>query len=213
MRNIAITIILFLSTLSLSFSQIGLGFTGGIDLYQYYQNPSYSDNTNPAVPAYSSGSALANFNLGPKIWVGGPKFSVSVEGQASFAPFALDVNDYKGLGAVAFPISMDINIGGLSGFNPLVNTGFSIGGGILFKKSELYFVEDAFSEARDGSFNQAYFGQVAYGIGAGGLVGRLYARYATAGKKNSYFSIGFNMDMNMIKNKFEVDTDELYAPK
>ena len=44
------------------------------------------------------------------------------------APLALDINEYKGLGAVAFPVMAKLNFGALSGFSSKLTGGY-LGGG------------------------------------------------------------------------------------
>jgi len=141
MRTLVLFVFIFLNLSSYSQAQwISFGNTFGIDFYQYYQNP----NTHP-LGEYRSGSALANLNWGPKMWLGSGKINASIEAQVSYAPFAFDINEYKGLGALSFPFIGSINFNGISTTSPQPGTGFSIGGGFVLTNSELYFLSDEYS--------------------------------------------------------------------
>lgn len=198
MKKIIIFFICALAFANESTAQIGLGTTAGIDLYQYHRVPNH-----PGPQGHSTGSALANFNFGPKLWIGGSTFSISAEGAISFAPFALDVNDYKGLGAVSFPISVDLNFGGLTGFSPKAKQGFSIGAGMSYHRMELYFTDDDYADSRQSGFYSLYFGQVAYGFGSGGTDVKVYVRYGYGEEDSKYFSAGINRSINYFTGKKE----------
>lgn len=191
-------ITVFILSMTASNAQIGLGMVSGLDLYQYYRIPDYGQ-----VKGHSTGSAIANFIFGPKIWLGGEVFSVSVEGAVSFAPFAFNLGDYKGLGAVSFPMSVDLNFMGLSGFSREAKGGFSIGAGMSFNRTELYFVKDDFSESRTSGFYRVYYGQVAYGYGSGGTNVSLYVRYGQGEKSSMFITSGIKISVNYLMNKKE----------
>lgn len=177
-------------------AQLGLGRVTGLDFYQRHRIPNYNGHH-----GHSTGSAMANIVLGPKVWVGGRLFSVSVEGAVSYAPFAFDVGDSKGLGALSFPISVDLNYGGLSGFSVQSKYGFSLGAGVSFHRTELYFVKDEYTETREEGFYRVYFGQAAVGVGSGGSDLRLYARYGKGVRSSSFFSIGILSSVNYFTGK------------
>jgi len=133
--------ILILSFSAISFTlmaQVGYGIVASNDLYQWYKNPDdgISDPTH--------GNAILNLSVGPKIWVGGKKFSFSVEGQANMGFTGFTIGENKGYGAVAFPIIGSLNFGGLSTFDREGKAGFSLGGGIQYNKTELYGLRDEF---------------------------------------------------------------------
>lgn len=178
---------------------ISFGNTFGIDLYQFYESP----DTNP-LGSYRSGSALTNFNWGPKMWLGSGKVNASLEAQVSYAPFAFDVNDYKGLGAVSFPFIASINFNGVSTTSMQSGTGFSIGGGVVLTNSELYFLSDEYKEFDRSERTQyfpAYFGQLGIGFGALGFSGLLYGRYGQGPDEASVLSVGFMININKSATK------------
>jgi len=199
------TILLLFFCIIFSFSSrlqaqwISVGNTFGIDLYQFYQNP----DTHP-LGDYRSGSALANFNWGPKLWLGSGKINASLEAQVSYAPFAFDINDYKGLGAVSFPFIASVNFNGVSTTSALPGTGFSVGGGFVLTNSELYFLSDEYSSFEYADRTQyfpAYFGQLGMGFGARGFSGILYGRYGQGPDGSSVMSIGFMINVNRTASK------------
>ena len=128
--------------------QIGLGVAYGFDLYQYHVNPREA----PGQPRADAGSALFNLNIGPKLWIGGKQFSLSVEGQIGIAPFAFDVNNYKGLGAFYFPVMASLNFKGLSGFQERGGWGIGIAGGLQNTRTDLYFLDES-----EGELNRSVF--------------------------------------------------------
>ena len=134
-----LTAFIFFITFSIGYSQFGIGLTASHDLYHYYQNP--DDDLDEST---SAGSALLNLGLGPKIWMGNNDFSVSFEAQATIGFVGLSVRDYKGLGTTSFPIMAKFNFGGLSGLDKEGKFGWSLGAGIQYSKTELYYLENFF---------------------------------------------------------------------
>ncbi len=179
-----------------STAQIGLGRVAGIDFYQHHRIPDYN-----GIKGHSTGSAVANIVLGPKVWVGGRAFSVSAEAAVSFAPFAFDTGKFRGMGVVSFPISVDLNFLGLSGFSVKAGNGFSLGGGISFNKADLYFVNAQYEAERDKSFYKVYFGQIAYGVGSGGNDVRVYVRYGQGENSSYLLTTGILLSTNYITGK------------
>ena len=181
-----------LFSFNLLLGQIGFGTVSGFDLYQRYRNP--VDEI--AYPA--SGNAFLNFIYGPKIWIGGPKFSVSAEGQVNLGLTSLAVKDFKGLGAVSFPVMAKFNFNGLSGFHSGFKSGFSIGGGMQWTKTELYYLSGKYKDrgvSRD--FFDVYFVQVDLGFGSFGTDSAFYIRYGTnPDNKANVLNIGVVISKN-----------------
>ncbi len=193
--------IIFCVMFSLSgviYSQIGLGVTGGLDLYQRYNNP------DDGIAAPSAGSALLNIAIGPKLWIGGKQFSISAEAPVSIAPLGFSTGDYKGLGMLAVPVIGMLNFGKTSGFNKDGGLGFSIGGGLQYFKTELFGLTDEFSDqgvVRE--WERVYTVQVNLGFGISGFAGHFFARYGFSedgGKPNS-FNIGLQTDFNFLMTR------------
>lgn len=184
---------LFLFTASFSYGQFGYGMTASTDVYQIYQNPEEDGHG-------TAGSALLNLGLGPKIWVGGNNFSVSAEAMANIGIFGLSVTDYKGLGMVSFPMMVKFNFAGLSGFDSEGRFGLSIGGGIQYSKTELYYTKDSFTGNRD--FFTTYVGQIGYGFGVSGFSIHGFLRYGhEPDTKANTFNVGVQYDFNLPKLK------------
>ncbi len=192
---------LFLSLFILAFtisgsSQIGVGVATSLNLYDYYQNP--SDDTGLST---SAGSALLNLGIGPKLWLGGQNFSISIEAQAVLGLFGFSIKDYKGLGMVSFPIMAKLNFTGASALDKEGRFGFSIGGGIQYFRTELYGITDSFA-AKGGQRKliKTYVGQIGYGFGMSGVTALGFIRLGyDPGSSAKTLSIGVQTDLNFVQ--------------
>lgn len=191
-----LTVFVFSITISMGYSQFGIGLTASHDLYHYYQNP--DDGLEEST---SAGSALLNLGVGPKIWMGGNDFSISLEAQATIGLFGLSVKDYKGLGTTSFPIMAKFNFAGLSGLDKEGKFGWSIGAGIQYTKTELYYLSDSFEEkggTRD--LFKTYIGQVGYGFGMSGFSAHGFVRFGYHPDNGARtLNIGIQYDFNFPK--------------
>jgi hypothetical protein len=174
--------------------QFGYGFTVSNDLYHRYVNPKV-DNSETS---RSAGSALLNIGIGPKIWVGGKKISFSAEAQAIIGFLGLATSDYKGMGTAAFPILGKFNFGGLSTFDREGKTGWSIGGGIQYSRTEIYGLTDKYAASGlKRSFFPTYVIQAGFGYGLSGFTATGIVRYGfNPDDKSSTLSIGLQYDFN-----------------
>lgn len=179
----------FLST-SMAFGQVvppdygignfGIGFTFTDDIYNRYANEP------DGIAHRGNGNVLLTLGLGPKIWIGGEKFSISAEGTAVYGITGLASSDYKGMGSLAFPFMAKLNFGGLSGLNRNMGYGFSLGGGIQYSKTEIYGLsQDYIDQGVTRDYFKTYNIQVGGGGGISGFTAQLFARY------------GFNPDMDV----------------
>ena len=174
-------------------AQFGAGFTFGGDCYQRYVNPDDSLGF-----SRSSGSAILNMQMGPKIWIGGSEVSFSLEGTANIGFLALGLKDRKGMGALSFPILARLNFKGLSALDKEGRFGLSIGGGIQWNRTELYGLRDSYEELGvNRSYFKTYVGEIAYGFGLSGFSAKLYARYGRGADKSSSFNFGICYDFNI----------------
>ena len=193
---VPVIVFLFISLQTLQAQWIHLGYTFGIDLYQRQTLP---EGTADPYAGNGTGSAILNLNLGPKIWIGGKNFSFSLEGQASYAPVAFDLDNYRGLGTISFPIMASLNFNGLSTIGKSFGTGFTIGGGIQYTNTDLYFLSEEHKqvplENRTGYF-PSYFGQVGFGGGGAGLAPYLYVRYGQGPDRSSILNVGIMVNIN-----------------
>lgn len=201
----SLILILFAVTLTTQAkAQFGYGLTFTNSLYDHYTNPESDDND-----AYkSSGSAILNLGIGPKIWIGANSFSVSAEASANISIFSLALKDYKGLGAASFPMLVNFNFKGLSGFDNEARQGFSIGGGVQYSKTELYGLDGQYK--RRGTIRDyfpTYIVNVGYGFGLQGFGLTGFARYGFHPDNDAKsLSLGLQYDfnfpkLNRIKNK------------
>ncbi|WMX16702.1 MULTISPECIES: hypothetical protein [unclassified Aureispira] len=80
---------------------VGSAFFMNYNLYSWYQKPSRIES-----PLSASGQVLNILpGLGVNFWVGDvDRWIVSIEGGIEYLPFALDIDHYKGLGALSIPL-------------------------------------------------------------------------------------------------------------
>lgn len=179
-------------------AQFGAGLTFSNDLYNRYANPT------DGIAHNGNGSVILNLGLGPKFWVGGENFSLSLESQAVIGFFGLSVPDTKGLGNFAVPVLANFNFAGVSGLNKEGRFGLSVGGGMQFNRTELYWLG---SDYRDRGVERSYFRtyvvQLGYGFGISGFAARFIVRYGfnpDLDGANS-LNIGMQYDFNFRKLK------------
>ena len=155
-----------------SYSQIEFGYVLGTDFYQRIKNPA------DELASPSAGNVLLNYFLGPKVWIGGPDFSLSLEGQANIGFTTLSIKDYKGLGSVSFPLMAKLNFGGMTGMDREFDLAFALGGGVQYSKSELFYLSKSYKDKGViRALNPTYIIEAALGYGGFGLDGGLYVRY------------------------------------
>lgn len=177
--------------------QVGIGFTITNDIYQRYNNPA------DGLAGTSAGSLIMNLGIGPKIWIGGNDVSISLDATANLGVFGIDLNDYKGMGMVAFPIMAHLNFGGLSGLDKEGKFGLTFGGGIQYNKTELYYLKN---EDEDNGVKRDLFktivAEIGYGFGMTGFTIHPFIRYGwdPDGSANS-FNFGIRYDFNIPKLK------------
>lgn len=202
MKHILLSLLMICSFEDVS-AQFGIGLISRTDFYSRYSNP--TDD----IASSSAGSALLNLGLGPKVWIGSEKFSVSAEGAFVFSPFALSIGDYKGLGAMAFPVLAKLNFGGLSNINKEGKMGFTIGGGYQWTRTELFGLQSSFEEQ---GVTRPYFrnliGEIGYGYGMGGFSFGLHLRYGKdSDMRSNVFSLGLGVNLNSILLKETTDPE------
>jgi opacity protein-like surface antigen len=178
MKTFLTSFLLFIGIVS-CYSQVGYGLTLKTELYSRYKNPP------DQIASPSAGSALLNLGIGPKIWFGGDNISFSPEASVVFSPFALSTKDYKGLGALSFPIMAKLHFLGMSNFNRDGKFGFAVGGGIQYTRTELFGLNDSFAEQGvNRKYFKTYIVEADFGFGLSGFDLHGLLRY------------GFNMDSN-----------------
>lgn len=189
-------------------SQIGFGYTAGFDLYQLYDKGDPDD----LLKSSTSGSAIANLIFGPKMWVGGKRFSLSLEAPINWGIFQFDLNEYKGIGALAFPLGAKLNFGSASGFSTVDVLGFSLGGGIQFMNTEIYGTKKEFRDVIDTGYFSTYYGEVAFAVGISAFNFSLYVRYGMGEEEQRSLNVGLVSNFNLSSIKKLKELDEKNGP-
>lgn len=198
MKKLLFSIVFLFGSFSILSAQFGVGMTVSHDLYNRYVNPK------DGIESPSNGSALLNIALGPKIWVGGESFSFSAETQVNWGVFGLSLADYKGLGSLSFPIMGKFNFAGLSGMNKEGRFGLSVGGGIQYNRTEIYYVKNSFEErGGERSYFKTYVIQAGYGFGISGFGVQAFVKYGfnpdIDGASNFHFGIQYDFNFPKLK--------------
>lgn len=175
-------------------AQFGIGVAYGVDLYQFQHNPKLTTDS----IKFGQGSAIFNMNIGPKLFFGGKNVAGSVEALVGMAPFSLDIDEVKGLGAFYFPLMATINFKGLTTFNDEPVWGFGLAGGMQFTRTDLYFRQDEFAEIKRELFQTA-FAQINIGLGNKDSVVYGYFRYGSGDNDASNFHVGIMLSQNLTK--------------
>jgi len=188
-------------------AQVGGGLVFGGDWYQWYNNPTVDGET----ALTSSGNTILNVAIGPKIWFGGEKFALSLEGHINWGVTTFDINDYKGMGSMAFPLIAKFNFGSLSSFskNEDDKKGFYIGGGIQYTRTELYGLTADYIDNTTRSFFRTWIGEIGYGSRSDGTVTTSFVRFGVGDDNALTLNVGFLISFNFkefIKN-FDFDND------
>lgn len=214
MHRLFLTASLIISMSILAHGQFGAGFVFGIDFYQHYDQGERATD----VESTTTGSIMANAILGPKFWIGGDRFSVSVEAPINWGIFALDIDDYKGLGSLAIPLGAKCNFGAASGFNQSNILGWSMGGGVQYTRTELYYTENRFEDRIETGFIPTYYGELGLSFGVTGVDINLYTRYGLNGEKSRNLNIGLVLNVNLVfihknnhENKFNTPPQPSYS--
>ena len=123
-EEVASSKIRILGSLSMAQIKIKPQLVYGLDLYQWYRNPYCSTCVNKE--ASSSGTSLISTPIGARVIIGKNNFSIATELGANFGWFTLDINQYKGVGSLAFPAMVKANFGALSGFHFFLAYSFNL---------------------------------------------------------------------------------------
>lgn len=184
---------LFVFLVGENIAQVGYGITAKTGLYERFTNP--EDD----ISSRTAGSALFNLGVGPKVWIGGTKFSISAEASANIAPFGFSLGEFKGLGIVSFPVLARLNFGGLSNFNKKGTVGFSIGGGFQWARTEAFGVTPKFEQQGvERSLYKSFVGEITAGFGMSGFSGYGFIRYGANNELDvKTFNFGIGYDFNV----------------
>jgi hypothetical protein len=155
----------------------------------------------------SSGSVFSS-PLGIRVIVGENNFSIGAEAAVNIGLFNLDLNGYKGLGAMSFPLLLKANFNGLSGLSKNKLIGFSIGGGIQYSKTELFGLTQKYKDL-DRSFFPTYVGEIGIGGGVSGS-SVVWNTRVGIGKNHAFvFNTGLVFYINYFKQKTKPSQPQL----
>lgn len=193
MIRVVFVAVLLASFARVGLAQVGYGMTAKTGLYERFTNP--EDD----ISSRTAGSALFNLGVGPKVWIGGTKFSISAEASANIAPFGFSVSEFKGLGIVSFPVLARLNFGGLSNFNKKGTVGFSIGGGFQWARTEAFGLTSKFEQQGvERSLYKSFVGEITAGFGMSGFSGYGFVRYGRNDELDvKTFNFGVGYDFNL----------------
>ncbi len=177
----------------------------GLDFYQWFRNPYCTDCENTSES--SSGSVFSS-PLGIRVIVGENNFSIGAEAAVNIGLFNLDLNGYKGLAAMSFPLLLKANFNGLSGLSKNKLIGFSIGGGIQYSKTELFGLTKKYKDL-DRSFFPTYVGEIGVGGGVSGS-SVVWNTRVGIGKNHAFvFNTGLVFYINYFKQKTKPSQPQL----
>lgn len=176
-------------------AQFGVGMVFSNELFQAYQNPKVDESDG------SVNSVLLSPNFGPKLYFGNESYSVSAHFGVGISLVSMDWSNYKGMGTLYAPAVLAFNFGGLSGFSEEGSSwGGSIGGGVQFGLTDLYFKSIEYAEL-ERSLLATPFVQLAAGFGTKGTAIFAYAKYGSGTDDSSFFSIGIGLEVNFLQRK------------
>jgi hypothetical protein len=186
-------------------AQVGGGLVFGGDWYQWYQNPTVDGES----ALTSVGNVLLNVAIGPKFWVGGEKFSLSVEGHVNWGVTSFDMHEYKGMGTIAFPMIAKLNFGSLSSFSDSEKKGFYIGGGVQYTRTELYGLTADFIDNTTRKLFRTWIGEIGYGSGTNGTVTTSFVRVGVGDNDAFTLNVGSLISLNFkeVLNNSDDDSD------
>ncbi len=179
------------------------GFSFKNDLYTRYVNPPAEGISN------SSGSALLNFGIGPKAWFGSESFAISPEAFIMYSPFAMSLEEFKGLGALSFPVMLKFEFGGLNNLSYGGSTGFALGVGYQWSRTELHGLTRRFKELGiERNMYRTIVLEADYGFGISGFDIHFYVRYGfNHDLKANTLNAGIGYDFNIPMLKKTTDPD------
>lgn len=188
-------------------AQVGYGVTLKTELYSRYVNPESPNVVDE--PSTSAGSALLNLGIGPKLWFGGKNVSFSPEAAVVFSPFALSSKDYKGLGALSFPIMAKFHFLGMTNFNRDGKFGFALGAGIQYTRTELFGLQNSASDIGvERGYFKTYVVEADFGFGLSGFDLHGLVRYGfnkDSDANTLSIGIGYNFNIPCLKEALDSD--------
>ncbi|MBK7811721.1 MAG: hypothetical protein IPI50_10865 [Saprospiraceae bacterium] len=197
--KLAVTFYIFLliGTIYTLNAQFQSSFILGLDIYQQYRNPS---PTGQLKSGQSSGSVVSGVPIGLQFGYSSKNVGIALEISANLAPLALDIQEYKGLGAVSIPLLLKGNFGALTGLSPDKLIGYSIGVGVQFNRTELFGLHKSF-QYLERSFFPTLISEAAIGGGIGGFCLYFFARIGVGESQSMSLNFGINTKTSLYKNK------------
>lgn len=199
-KQILITIGFFTFIFLNSFYPINAQFQtsiiAGIDVYQIYTNP----YTKESMHSRSSGAVFSGIPIGVQLSHGIKNNGIALEAAANFAPLSLDLQEYKGLGAIGFPILLKYNYGALSGTSTDKLIGYSAGLGVQMNRTEWFGLSKNYPGLKR-TFFRTYVLELAVGGGVGGYSMYLYTRIGAGADQALSFNIGILSKTQLFKSR------------
>lgn len=196
-NNFCLIILFFIS--GMVSAQVNANLSLGFDFYSYYRNPEKEGQD----IGQSSGAILSP-NFAAQIVFGKNNFSFGLEPQVTFSPWALDINQYKGIGAVAFPLLAKFNFGSFSGFSQKIY-GFSIGAGVQYNRTELFGLNHKYADVKREFFRTNVL-ELCLGGGIGGINFAYNFRIGFGADKALSLNTGFVIRADLTKkNQFKLN--------
>lgn len=146
--------------------------------YQHYQRPSNHEFAQLSGQKNSTGQVL---NILPNARLGlvlnhADRWGFGLHAGVTYSPFSLDTEQYKGMGAVAFPLILSYQ-------HQFVGDLFlSVGGGVQFSKIEFAGKPLAF-QALENPYFMTYVGEISFGV---------FSDYYLAIGVTGFARVGFN---------------------
>jgi hypothetical protein len=187
-------VILFLPGCVFSQMRAGVGMAFSNDFFQSVNQPeNISEN--------SVRNVLISPSFGPKVYLGYPNFSFSMQLNIGISPIAYDWKEYKGMGVIYAPVLAGFNYGGLSGFTGDKSSwGIALAYGYHFTLTDLYFRNSTFRGEESELFFPPFV-QIAGGFGGKGAALYLYSRIGIQPSQGQIFSFGLTLEVNFLERR------------
>jgi hypothetical protein len=192
-------ILVFCTQLEAQKLQMGMSFYLDYNLYHWYKKPaSLSPETE------SAGQILNLLPIGGMgLWIGrAGSTTLGIEGGIDYSPFSFDTKEYKGMGAVSFPVLVRLTqpFAPQQGISPF----FGVGAGLQWNRIDLYGRPSGSQTALNPYFQTRVI-EFSLGMGSGWHIDErqtgLIAFYARIGNSpDQAFSMNFGLRAKLLIN-------------
>lgn len=190
MKNALIYLVFTCCFATVGYSQVGIGITYGISFYRWDQNP----NTNSPELKSSSGSIGSTIG-GVNFIAGGSGFRFMLDAYGDYAPYAFDVNQFKGMGTLSYGAMAKFSV------TPWETSkgmhGFSLGYGIEGTQTEMYFTPKKYQDmVRD--WYWIPYGYIAYSMFEAGDQIDLFFKFGANKDAAMTLALGVKYHVNLL---------------